>query len=54
MVTLIIINFYIEFGTYNVIQYLIRMSDTSKATKERLKKKGHHKLGPGGYSYLAT
>ena len=37
MVSLIIINFYIEFGTStNVIQCLIRLLDTSKATKARL------------------
>ena len=54
MVSLIIINFYIEFGTPNVIQHLIRFSDTSKATKEILDKIGQHKLKPGGYSNLAT
>ena len=54
MLALIIINFYIEFGTSNVIQHLIRLSDTSKDTKARLGKIGQHKLGLGGYSNLAT
>ena len=54
MVSRIIINIYIKFGTSNVIQHLIRMSDTSKATKERLEKIGQHKLGPSGYSNLAA
>ena len=55
MVSLIIINFYIEFGTLaNIIQHLIRLSDTSKATKERMEKISQHKLGPGGYSNLAA
>ena len=55
MVSLIIIIFYIEIGTStNVTQDLIRLSDTSKATKERLEKIGQHKLRPGGYSNLAT
>ena len=55
MVSLIIITFYIKFGTStNVIQHLIRLSDTSKATKARMKKNGPHKLGPGGYSNLAA
>ena len=50
---IIIIIIYIEFGTLtNVIQHLIRLLDTSKATKERLEKIGQHKLGPGGYSIL--
>ena len=40
MVSLIIINFYIEFGTSNVIQHLIRPLDTSKATKAILDKIG--------------
>ena len=45
MVILIIINFYIEFGTStNAIQHLIRLSDTSKATKERTKKIGQHDI----------
>ena len=53
MVSLIIINFYIEFGTStNVIQHFIKLSHTSKATKARLEKIGQHKLGPGGYSNL--
>ena len=53
MVSLIIISFYIEFGTStNVIQHLIRLSDTSKATKERIEKFGQHKLGPSGSSNL--
>ena len=54
MVILIIINFYIEFGTSNIIQHLIRLSDTSKATKARLDKIGQHKLGPSGYLNFAT
>ena len=54
MLSLIIIHFYIEFGTCNVIQNLLRISDTSKATKERLEKIGQHKIGPGGYSNLAA
>ena len=55
MVILIIVSFYIEFGTStNVIQHLIRLSDTSKATKERIAKIVQHKLGPGGYSNLAA
>ena len=53
MVSLIIISFYIEFGTStNIIQHLIRLSDTSKATKARMETIGPHKLGPGGYSNL--
>ena len=51
---LIIINLYIKFETSNVIQHLLRLSDTLKATKARLKKIGQHKLGPGGYSNLAA
>ena len=55
MVGLVIINFYIEFGTStNIIQHLIRLSDNSKATKARIEKIGQHKLGPGGYSNLAA
>ena len=54
MVSLSIINFYIEFGTYKVIQHLIRLSDTSKDTKARLDKIGQHKLGPGGYLNLVA
>ena len=55
MVTLIIINFYIKFGTStNVIQNMIRLSDTSNATKARLENIGQHKLGPGGYLNLAA
>ena len=55
MVSLIIISFYIKFGTStNVIEHLIRLSDTSKAPKARIEKIGQHKLGPGGYSNLAT
>ena len=55
MVSLIIINFYIEFGTsINIIQHWIRLSDTSKAIKEMLEEIGQHKLGPGGYSNLAA
>ena len=53
MVSLIIINFYIEFETStNIIQHLIRLSDTLKYTKARLEKIGQHKLGLGGYSNL--
>ena len=40
MLTLIIISFYIEFRTSNVIQHLIRLSDTSNSTKEILDKIG--------------
>ena len=55
MVSLIIISFYIKFGTLtNVFQHLIRLSDTSKATKERIEKIGQHKLGPSGYSNLVS
>ena len=46
IVSLIIINLYIEFGTStNVIQHLIRLSNTSKATKERMDKIGNTILG---------
>ena len=31
-----------------------RVSDTSKATKARIEKKGNHKLGQGGYLKLAA
>ena len=55
MVNLIIINFYIKFGTSNnIIQHLIRLSNTSNVTKEILDKIGQHKLGPSGYLNLAT
>ena len=54
MVNLIIINIYNEFQTFNIIQHWIRLSDTSKATKEILDKIGQHKLGPSGYSNLAA
>ena len=55
MISLIIINFYIEFGTLsNVIQHLNRLSDTSKATKARVDKIGQHKLEPGVYSNLVA
>ena len=55
MVILIMITFYIKFGTStNVIQHLIRMLDTSNDTKARLDKIGQHKLGPGGYLNLAA
>ena len=55
MVSLIIFNFYIKFGTLtNLIQHLIRLSNTSKATNPRLEKIAQHKLGPGGYSNLAA
>ena len=55
MVSLIVISFYIKFGTStNVFQHLIRLSDTYKTTKERIEKIGQHKLGPGGYSNLAA
>ena len=50
---LLCVSFYIKFGTLtNIIQHLIRLSDTSKATKERVEKIGQQKLGPGGYSNL--
>ena len=52
MLTLIIINFYIEFGASNIFQHLLGLTDISKATKEKLEKIGQHKLGPGGYSNL--
>ena len=52
---LIIISFYIEFGTsINVTQPLVRLLDTSKATKARMEKIGQHKLGPGGYLNFAA
>ena len=54
MATLIIINFYIEFGTSNVIQHLIILSDTSKATNDRQEKIGQHKIDPSGYFNLAA
>ena len=55
MVSLIIISFYIKFRTStNIIQHLIRLSDTYKETKERMEKIGQHKLGPGGYSNLVA
>ena len=31
-----------------------RLSDTAKETKARIEKKGHHKLGQGGYLKLAA
>ena len=54
MLTLMIINFYIKFGTSNIIQHLLRLSDTSKAIKERLEKIGQHNIGPSGYSNLVA
>ena len=52
---IIIIIIYIEFGTLtNVIQHLVRMSDTSNATKARLDKIGQQKLGPDGYSKFSA
>ena len=55
VVSLIITSFYINFGTQtNVFKNLIRILDTSKATKERIEKIGQHKLGPGGYLKLAA
>ena len=55
VVILIISSFYIKFGTTtNIFNKLIRLLDTSKATKERIEKIGQHKLGPGGYSNLAA
>ena len=55
MVSLIITSFYINFGTStNVFKNLISLSDTSKATKERIEKIGHYKLGPSGYSNLVA
>ena len=55
VVSLIITSFYIKFGTStNVFKNLIRLSDTSEATKERMEKIGQHKLGPGGYSMLVA
>ena len=55
MVSLIITSFYIKFGTTtNIFQHLIRILDTSKATKERIEKIGQHKVGPGGYLNLAA
>ena len=50
MITLIIINFYNDIRTFNIIQHRIRLSNTSNATKERLDKIGKHKIGSGGYS----
>ena len=53
LVSLIIISFYIKFGTStNIFKHLIRILDTSKSTKERIEKIGQHKLGHGGYSNL--
>ena len=55
MVILVIINFYIEFGTStNVIQHLIRLSDASKTTKARLEKICQQELGPGVYLNLVA
>ena len=54
MLTLIIINFYIEFGKSNVIQHFLRLTDISKAIKAKLEKIGQHKLGPGVYSNLSA
>ena len=54
MLTLIIINFYIEFETSNVIQHLLSLSDTSKDTKEIMEKICQHKLELGGYSNLVA
>ena len=55
VVSLIITIFYINFGTStNVFKNLIRLLDTSKATKARIEKNGQHKLGPGGYSNLVA
>ena len=50
----IIINFKIKFETFNIFQHFHRLSDTSKATKERQEKIGQQKLGPGGYSNLVA
>ena len=52
ILNLTIINLYIKFGTSNLFQHFDRFSDTSKDTKERKEKIGHHKLGIGGYSNL--
>ena len=54
IINLIIINLYIKFGSSKVFQHFHRLSDTSKATKERQEKIGQHKLGPGGYSNLVV
>ena len=54
MLTLIIVVLFIKFGTSNVIQRLLRLSNTLKDTKAILKKIGQHKLGHGGYSNLAA
>ena len=54
ILNLIIINLYIKFGTYNLFQRFHRLSDTSKATKERQGNIGQHKIGPSGYSNLAA
>ena len=55
LVSLIIISFYIKFGTStNVFENLIRLLDTSKASKAIIAKIGQHNLGPSGYSNLAA
>ena len=51
---MIIINLYIKFETSIVFQHFHRLSDTSKATKERQEKIGQHKFGHGGYLNLAA
>ena len=43
---------YIQAAISNVFATFHKLSDTSKATKERLKKHGKHKLGQGGYQKL--
>ena len=46
VVSLIITSFYINFGKLtNVFKNLIRLSDTSKATKERIEKLANKSLG---------
>ena len=55
LVSLIITSFYIKFGTStNIFQHLIRLSNTSKATKARIAKIVQHRFGSGGYLNLAA
>ena len=49
IINLIIINLYIKFGSSKVFQHFHRLSDTSKATKERQQNFGQQKLGLDGY-----
>ena len=49
ILNLIIINLYINFVSSNVFQRFHRLSDTSKATKERQQNLDQQKLGLDGY-----